>query len=50
MLSLEIKSEFEEQIEIFSYLIVEEFLMKKNLLKTLTTFRNEWNTRPDDVN
>ena len=47
MLSLDIKSEFEEQIETFCYLIVEEFLIKKHFNNTLNNFREEWKTRPD---
>ncbi len=33
---------------VFCYLVLEEFLMKKNMTETLKHFREEW-TRPDDV-
>jgi hypothetical protein len=37
------------KLEIFGYLLVEEFLMKKNLINTLDQFREEWISRPDEV-
>lgn len=40
----------EGKVEIFCYLLIEEFLMKKNLQNTLETFRDEWISRPDEVN
>jgi hypothetical protein len=39
----------EGKLEIFGYLLVEEFLMRKNLLNTLDQFREEWISRPDEV-
>jgi hypothetical protein len=41
--------EMEGKIEIFCYLLMEEFLMKKNLTNTLNEFREEWISRPDEV-
>jgi Ca2+-dependent lipid-binding protein len=35
-------------LENFSFLLVEEFLLKHGMQKTLHTFRNEWN-RPAEV-
>lgn len=37
------------KVEIFCYLLMEEFLMRKNLTQTLNQFREEWITRPDEV-
>jgi hypothetical protein len=38
-----------DQLTTFCYMVMEEFLMKKNMVDTLDAFRNEWTTRPDDV-
>lgn len=38
-----------EQLTTFCFMVIEEFLMKKNMSDTLDAFRNEWTTRPDDV-
>jgi hypothetical protein len=38
-----------DQMTTFCYLMIEEFLIKKNMRNTLTSFREEWETRPDDV-
>lgn len=40
---------FDEQVTIFSYLIIEEFLIKKNMTKTLLNFREEWVNRPNEM-
>ena len=36
------------KIEIFAFLVLEEFLMKKDMPETLRQFRQEWN-RPNEV-
>lgn len=33
-----------EKLEVFSYMIIEEFLMKKDMHDTLQQFRNEWSS------
>lgn len=38
----------DEVFETFCYMIIEEFMMKKKLSKTLETFRSEY-TMKDDV-
>jgi hypothetical protein len=39
----------QDQMTTFCYLMVEEFLLKKKMMKTLISFRDEWTTKPDDV-
>jgi hypothetical protein len=39
----------EDPITTFCFLVVEEFLSKQSMHQTLSTFREEWETRPDEV-
>lgn len=48
MNTLASKTMKQEVQQTFCFLLVEEFLMKKNMTNTLNCFREEWN-RPDDV-
>lgn len=36
-------------MELFAFLAIEEFLMKKNMPETLSSFRQEWLSRPDEA-
>ena len=38
-----------DNMSLFCHLMVEEFLMKKGMGETLTAFREEWKTKPDEV-
>jgi hypothetical protein len=39
-----------DNMSLFCHLMVEEFLMKKGMGDTLSAFREEWKTKPDEVN
>lgn len=38
-----------DNTSLFCHLMVEEFLMKKGMGDTLTAFREEWKSKPDEV-
>jgi hypothetical protein len=38
-----------DSMSLFCHLMVEEFLMKKGMGDTLSAFREEWKTKPDEV-
>ena len=41
-------SEMEAQFDTFCYMLIEDFLMQKNMANTLSAFRSEW-VRPEEV-
>jgi hypothetical protein len=40
---------YDEQVTIFSHLIIEEFLRKNQMAQTLENFQNEWKNKPDET-